>query len=66
MIHPKVRVPSIVLSILTLVGVVATAVAGTNTIPWAADIAAAVLTVVHFVVGYMTPSGPAPVTPTGP
>lgn len=58
-VHPKVKVPAIFLSVLTLLGVVLSAVAGTSVVPWAATIAAGVLTVVQFVSGYLTSSAPA-------
>lgn len=56
MIHPKVKVPAIFLSILTLLGIVLTAIEGSDTIPWAAAIASGIATVVQFASGYLTSS----------
>lgn len=56
MIHPKVKVPAVVLAVLSLVSVVVTAIAGSSSWPWATGIAGFVATLVGVVTGYLTPA----------
>lgn len=58
-IHPKVKVPAVVGTILTLATVVAHFAASQSSVPWAYTYGSAAVTVLGAVSGYITP-GPVP------